>query len=97
MATIKVTFTLDEVAIQQLTDAAERLCVPKSEVVREAIMDFYDRLGRLSERERTAMLRVFDEMVPEIPVGGTEEVERELAEIRHARGSGGRLTPSDRK
>jgi hypothetical protein len=59
-------------------------------------MDFYDRLGRLSERERTAMLRTFDEMVPNIPARSAEEVERELAEIRHARRSGGRRTPSDR-
>ena len=29
-------------------------------------MDFDDRLGRMSERERIAMLRTFDEVVPKI-------------------------------
>ena len=95
MAAVKVTFTLDEVVVQRLTDAAERLCAPKSQVVREAIMDFYDRLGRLSERERTAMLRTFDEVVPKIPAGRAGKAELELAEIRHARRSGGRRSPSD--
>ena len=47
MATTKVTFTLDRVSIDRLQDAAERLAVAKSEIVREAIMEFHERLGRL--------------------------------------------------
>jgi predicted transcriptional regulator len=94
MATTKVTFTLDNMAIQRLQDAAERLAKPKSEVVREAILEFYDRLGRLSERERTAMLRTFDEVVPKIPARSTREAKRELAQVRRARRSGGRRTPA---
>lgn len=97
MATTKVTFTLDNVAIQRLQDAAERLATSKSEIVRDAILEFYERLGRLSERERSAMLRTFDEVVPKIPARSTREVERELAEVRQARRSGGRRTPSDRR
>jgi len=35
MATTKVTFTLDRISIDRLQDAAERLSVSKSEIVRE--------------------------------------------------------------
>jgi len=51
MAATKVTFTLDQATIGRLQDAAERLRIPKSEVVRQAIGEFHERLG-LSERER---------------------------------------------
>jgi hypothetical protein len=94
MATTKVTFTLDNLAIQRLQDAADRLSVSKSEVVRDAIMDFHDRLGRLSERERSTMLRTFDELLPKIPARRPAAVARELGEIRKARRSGGRRSLS---
>src|SRR6185437_16983837 len=90
MAITKVTFTLDSVSIQRLQDAADWLSVAKSEVVREAIMEFYARLDRLSDRERSAMLRTFDEVVPRIARRPASEVERELAEVRRARRAGGR-------
>jgi hypothetical protein len=67
MATIKVTFTLDETALSRLQDASARLSLPKSEIVREAILEFHDRIGRLSEREHASMLRAFDELIPKIP------------------------------
>jgi len=35
--------------------------------VREAVADYHSRIGRLSERERQRMLRVFDSLVPLIP------------------------------
>ncbi|MEB2364003.1 MAG: hypothetical protein HUU41_10825 [Bryobacteraceae bacterium] len=92
MATTKVTFTLAPATIQTRREAAERLAVPKSEIVREAIMEFHDRLGRLSERERISMLRAFDELVPKIPARSPKAVSRELAELREARGSRGRRT-----
>lgn len=97
MATTKVTFTLDQASLQRLQDAADRLALPKSEVVREAIMEFHDRLGRLSDRERLRMLRVFDELVPSIPSRSAAEVKRELAELRRSRRAGGRRTPADGK
>ena len=97
MATTKVTFTLDRISIERLQDAADRLTVAKSEVVREAIMEFHDRLGRLSERERAAMLRTFDQVVPAIPSGRAAAVDRELAEVRRARKAGGRRAPSARR
>jgi hypothetical protein len=92
MGTTKVTFTLDDAALSCLRDAAERLSLPKSEIVREAIMEFHDRIGRLSERERVALLRAFDELVPVIPTRSATEVDREIAGIRTARRAGGRTT-----
>jgi len=90
MATTKVTFTLDDDTIARLRATAERLAVPKSEVVREAIRDFSDRSGRLRERERRRLLEAFDRLVPAIPARALGEVERELADLRRARRAGGR-------
>jgi hypothetical protein len=95
MAT-KVTFTVDDATIARLQDAAVRLALPKSEVVREAIHEFHDRIGRLSERERVRMLRIFDEVVPQIPSRDVREVDRELKALRQARRSGGRMSRSAR-
>lgn len=89
-AATKVTFTLDEAALASLRDAAERLAMSKSEVVREAILEFHARIGRMGERERIGMLRAFDELVPQIPDRDAESVDRELADLRLARRAGGR-------
>jgi Ribbon-helix-helix protein, copG family len=90
MATTKVTFTLDEDTIDRLRATAERLALPKSEVVREAIRDFSERSGHLRERERRRLLESFDRLVPAIPLRPLREVERELADLRRARRAGGR-------
>lgn len=90
MALAKVTFTLDEPTLSRLQDAADRLALPKSQVVREAILELYERLGKLSERERLSKLRAFDKLVPEIPLRSAADVDRELSEIRDARRAGGR-------
>jgi len=95
MATTKATFTLDEETVVRLKVAAERLGKPKSEIVREAIHDYVDRMGKLSERERVRLLRILDEMAPKIPERLLSEVEAEIEEIRRARRGGGRLTPID--
>jgi hypothetical protein len=89
-ATTKATFTLDEAAVTSLQDAAERLGLSKSEVVREAILEFHARIGRMGERERISMLRAFDELVPQIPDRDTASVDQELAELGLARRAGGR-------
>jgi len=49
---VKVTFTFDETTVTRLSEAAERLSKPKSAVVREAIHDFHERIGR-TERAGT--------------------------------------------
>ncbi|MFQ5740135.1 MAG: ribbon-helix-helix protein, CopG family [Acidobacteriota bacterium] len=90
MATVKVTFTLDEASVARLKRTAERLAKPKSQVVREAIHDYSERIGRLSESERLGLLRTFDQVVPRIPPRPLSEVEEEIAEIRRARRGGGR-------
>ena len=90
MATVKVTFTLDQATVTRLEEAAARLALPKSRVVREAILEYYDRIGRLSERERLSLLRTFDEVLPRIPARDAREVERELKALRQARRAGGR-------
>ena len=92
MATTKVTFTLDRATIARLQEAAARLALPKSEVVREAVRDFYERIGRLGESERLRLLRTLDEVVPRIPSRDVREVARELKAVRKARRSGGRRT-----
>lgn len=92
MASTKVTFTFDQKTVDRLNQTAERLSMPKSQVVREAIEDFADRADRLSEKERRRLLRAFDELVPAIPDRPSAEMEAELAEIRRARRGGGRAS-----
>ena len=90
MAKPTATFTLHPATIRRLERTAERLGRPKSQVVREAIHDYSERVGRLSERERLRLLQAFDELAPAIPPRPAVEVERELRRIRDARRGGGR-------
>jgi predicted DNA-binding protein len=92
MATTKVTFTLDDETIARLEVAAASLTKPKSQVVREAIHDYYERMGKLSEAERLRMLRIIDTIIAQPPTRDQREVDRELREIRRARRAGGRRT-----
>lgn len=85
-----MTFSLDSDTVGRLRQASERLAKPQSAVVREAIHDFSERVGRLSERERLRLLQVFDEVVPRIPARPAAEVRREINEVRRARRGGGR-------
>ena len=57
MASQKVTFTLDADTVARLRTAAERLHLPYSQVVREAIAEYGARIGRLSEAERSRHAR----------------------------------------
>lgn len=92
MAKVKVTFTLDQSTIERLQLAAARLRKPKSQIVREAIHEYSERIDRLSEAERVRMLRVLDEFLANAPKRPVEEVEAELEAIREARRHGGRRT-----
>ena len=96
MAAVKMTFSLDEKTANRLNLTAERLNLAKSAVVREAILDYAARAGRMSDKERRRMLRAFDVYVQEIPDRPVEEVERELEEIRRSRHAGGRGGSLDR-
>ncbi len=95
MASIKMTFSVDEETAARLVYAADALRKPKSQVVREAIADYADRVGRLTEAERRRLLDAFDELVPAIPERPEDEVTDELAEIRRARRVGGRGARAD--
>jgi metal-responsive CopG/Arc/MetJ family transcriptional regulator len=90
MATTKVTFTFDQATIRRLEDAAARLAKPKSEIVRDAIQEYHQRIGRLSESEKQRMLKALEEFMRRPPTRPREEVEAELKEIRRARRHGGR-------
>lgn len=85
-----MTFSLDEETADRLNRAAEALRKPKSMVVREAIHDYSERLGKLSESERKRLLEAFDELVPAIEARPTEVVDAELEQLRRARRQGGR-------
>jgi len=88
----KVTFTLDDQTVARIDQAAERLNMPKSRVVREAVLEYAQRVGRLSERERERLLGLFDRLVPAIPRRPAGAVKSELAALRKDRRRGGRRT-----
>lgn len=90
MASVKMTFSLDEATAARLRQTAQALGKPKSEVVREAILDYSERQGRLGEAERRRLLTAFDRLVPGIPSRPVAEVEEEIDGIRSARRRGGR-------
>lgn len=92
MAMVKVTFSLAPETVGMLSDAAERLSKPKSEVVRDAIEDYHARIDRLSETERTRMLAAFDEFSSKLSPRADEDVDREIEEVRASRRRGGRRT-----
>ena len=96
MARTKVTFTLDSDTVARLRRAAERVRKPQSQVVREAIYDYSERIGRLSERERLRMLKILREIIQKPPTRPTTAVDDELKEIRRARRQGGRRSATDR-
>jgi hypothetical protein len=86
----KVTFTLDDETVASLARTAQRLGIPKSQVVREAIRAYGEQLSRLSGEERDRLLGVFDEVTSSIPERPRAAVDAELREIRRARSQGGR-------
>jgi predicted transcriptional regulator len=93
---VKVTFTLDDATVKQIRDSAARLNQPQSAIVREAVKQYSQRNGKMSEEERVRRLALFDALVPLIRKRPQREVEAELAEIRRARGHGWRGYPKPR-
>lgn len=94
MASVKMTFTLDEETARRIDRTALRLDMPKSAVVREAVAEYAARAGRLSEQERRRMLRVFDDVIERIPLRPAKATDVELGVIRRARKQGGRRAAS---
>jgi|JI10StandDraft_1071094.scaffolds.fasta_scaffold1260839_1 predicted transcriptional regulator len=95
MASLKMTFSLDETTAAQLERTAERLQTSKSAVVREAVAEYAARAGRMSAAEQRKALRAFDDLVPKIPSRPANAVDEELAALRRERRSGGRRSPSE--
>ena len=91
-----MTFTLDEETAARIDRTAERLAIPKSAVVREAVAEYAARAGRLSDEERSRMLRVFDDVVARIPAQPAAAADAELAAVRLSRREGGRRTARSR-
>lgn len=87
---LKRTFVLDDESSAYLDRAAERLGIPKSQVVREALRLYGEQMGRLTQEERERALAAFDRAIAEVPERPRDEVRAELEEIRRARRSGGR-------
>ena|ERR1043166_3850026 len=96
MATTKVTFTLDAETVRKLALTATQLGRPKSAVLREAIDEYHERRGRLTESERLRMLKAIDEMMSQPSPKTSRDVDREIRAIRAARRTGGRRTPVER-
>lgn len=90
---VKMTFTLDGATADRIDRTAQRLGLPKSGVVREAIREYAARAGRLGDRERDGMLRVLDGVLAAAPSRTAREVDRELKALRRARREGGRRSP----
>ncbi|HUP45909.1 MAG TPA: ribbon-helix-helix domain-containing protein [Thermoanaerobaculia bacterium] len=89
----KVTFTLDDQTVKTIDVMASQLGKPKSQVVREAVADYHERAGRLSESERQRLLAAMDRMMAMPPTRPSSEVDREMARLRAARRAGGRRSP----
>ena len=83
---VKATFTLDEPTVARLRQAAARLNRPNSQIVRDAIRDYADRVGRLSEHERLRALAALYDISKRKPTRSASEVDRELHDVRAARG-----------
>jgi predicted transcriptional regulator len=95
IAMVKVTFTLDEVTIQRLNEAAAHRQIPKSQAVREAIEQFSFNRNRLSEAERKRRLDAFQAFLATRPKRSRASVNKELADLRESR-RGGWLRSTDR-
>jgi hypothetical protein len=75
---IKCTFVLDDESAVYLARTAQRLGVPKSQVVREALRVYGEQLGRLSDEERDRALAAFDRAIARVPERPREDVQAEL-------------------
>lgn len=87
---VKVTFSLDVATVERLRRTAARERKPQSQVVRDAIQQYAERAGRLSDQERRRLLETFDRLLPQIPSRPLTEVKAELAAIRSSRRRGWR-------
>lgn len=83
-----MTFSLDTLTAARIGALSEQLGKTKSAIVREAVSEYARNAGRVTEEERLARVRTFEELVAKIPPRSREEVEAELEEIRRSRRAG---------
>jgi predicted DNA-binding protein len=86
----RVTFSLDDTTVARIRQTAARLGKPQSQVVREAVADYAERAGQLSDAERRHALLVLERLRTATPTRAVADVDRELRALRTARRSGGR-------
>jgi predicted DNA-binding protein len=86
----RVTFSLDDGTVARIRQTAARLGKPQSQIVREAVAEYAERAGRLSDQERTQALSVLARLRAATPTRPVADVDRELRGIRAARRAGGR-------
>ena len=89
----RVTFSLDEATVTRLRQTAARLGKPQSLVVREAVAEYAERAGRLSDDERRRALSILEGLRTAAPTRTVAAVDAELRELRASRRRGGRRHP----
>ena len=63
---VEMTFTLDDATAARLRQSAARLDKSLREVVSEAIDDYSERVWRLGEREKSNLLKVVNDIMPDL-------------------------------
>lgn len=66
---VEMTFALDEVTAAKLRQSAARLDKSLREVVSEAIDDYSDRVWQLRERQNQHLLKVVNDIMPQLVAG----------------------------
>jgi hypothetical protein len=84
----KLTFSLDETAVQLLRTAAERSRKPLSLIVREAITQYAAHEEKLSEDDRQRLLGTLRRIKHRPPTRSQADVDKELKAIRGTRRTG---------
>ena len=95
MATVEVTYTLDDETVARIRRLAARLGKPQSQVVRESVKTYEANADRLSDDERERMLTVLRRVTKEPPTRPQKEADAELREIRRLRRTFGRVHPAE--
>jgi predicted transcriptional regulator len=89
MASVKVTFTLDEETIGRLALLSKETRQPKSAVVRDAIERRFAERGRMSAERQAYLLSLIEKWKKEPPLRTESQIEAEVRGIRRARRAGG--------
>lgn len=84
----KLTFSLDDTAVQLLRKAAERTRKPLSLIVREAITQYAAHEEKLSDDDRQRLLGELRRIRHRRPTRSQVDVDKELDAVRRARRTG---------